>query len=282
MANFNISIDLSGLEAIRAVINRTVFPLVNQAINAIAQQTAANWREEVMRAKLWSGEKDAYAASISYQMTSDFSAVVESDYRHASEIENGRPPRDLKRMLDTSLKVRRTLDGARFLIIPFRHNVNAMPAHVYAAARQLDASRIIGQTTRRSGEITGFAMGYGMVPASEKRQRRSPYLTSIASREAVTVNKNVYAWGQRLLPGSIGPNPRGKADRFAGMVRFDTSTAKAKSSSYMTFRVMSERSTGWIVPAQPGLNIVKKVVDQMQPLAKEAIEEAFRRTVSAA
>lgn len=278
MAEFNISVDLSGPINLKQVIDRTVFPLVNQAVYAIAKQTAANWQEAVMRAKLWSGEKDAYANSIKFTMTGDFTAMVESNYKHASEIETGRPARDLKKMLDTSLKVRRTKDGTRFLIIPFRHNVTAMPPHVQGAAAGLEASKIVAQGQRRSGELTGFKVGIGMVPFSEKRQRQNPFASSIATHSPVTVTKNSYAWGGRLLPGSMGPNKPGKTDRFAGMVRFDTSTPGAPRSSYMTFRVMSERSSGWIVPAQPGQYIVKKVVDDMQPKAEAVLQEAFKRS----
>ena len=279
MANFNISVDLSGPLSVQQIIDRSVFPLVNQAISAVAQQTAANWREAVMRAKLWAGEKDAYASTITYTMTGEFSAMVETSYKHASEIEEGRPPRDLKKMLDTSMKVRRTKDGTRFLVIPFRHNVKAMPPHVQAAARALTPSAIIGQAKRRAGELTGFAIGAGMVPFSEKRQRRNPFASSTATKGQVMVNKNVYNWGAKMVAGSMGPNPRGKSDRFAGMVRFDTSTAGAPRSSYMTFRIMSEKSNGWVIPAQPGQWIVKTVVEGMQPLAERVIQEAFKRSV---
>lgn len=274
MSSFKISVELSDLAAIRQVIDQTVFPLVNQAVGAIAQQTAANWRQGIYRAKLWSGEKDAYAATISYRMTSDMSAVVESDYRHASEIENGRPPRDLKKMLDTSLKVRRTKSGTRFLIIPMRHNVSSMPSAVYAQAMGLAPSSIIGQGRRRAGEIVTSAIGVGMFPVSAKEQRANPFATSTQTRKTATVNRNIYSWGDKLVSGSLS----GKGDRFSGMYRFNTSTPGAPRSTYLTFRVMSENSKGWIVPAQPGQQIVKKVVDEMQPVAEKVIQEAFKRS----
>lgn len=278
MAEFKIDIDLSGLIQHQRVITAEVMPLLSQAVRAVAQQGAANWIAAVRRAKLWSGEKDAYAATIRYEMTSDFSAVIFSDYKHAEAIESGRPARDLKKMLDTSTKVRRTKDGTRFLVIPFRHNVDSMPAHVQAQAKDLAPSMIIGQGKRRSGELTSAAFGIGMVPMSEKRQRHSPYLKATDSRQDVMVNKNIYHWGQRLMAGSMGPNPSGKVDRFAGMVRFDTSTPGANRSSYMTFRIMSERSNGWIVPPQPGQHLAEKVANELRPLAERAFQEAVKRT----
>lgn len=287
MAELRINIPMLDLAAVRAVIERDLFPLLNQAVDAVAQQTAANWAEAVRRARLWSVEKDAYAGSIQYRMTGPYSAVVWTDYDKASEIENGRPPRDLKRMLNTSHKVRRTKDGARFLVIPFRHNTpghdahaSSMPQHVYDEASQMPASKIIKQGKRRAGEMTTAAIGQGMMPMSAAVQKRNPYLTSTTTKKHVMVTRNTYSWGGRLAAGSMGPNPKGKTDRFAGMVRFDTTTPGGKQhSTYLTFRVMSERSTGWIVPAKPGLLIVKKVVDEMKPLAAEVFQEAMKRSL---
>lgn len=287
MVNYSISLDLSGIAAAaNAAVNERVFPLLNQAVNAVAQQTRANWMEAIDRAKLWSGEKDAYKATITYRMTGPFSAIVESDYKYASDIETGRPPRDLKKMLDTSTKVRRTKDGRRFLVIPFRHNTPgneahapAMPQHVYNQASQLSASSVVSTGLRRSGEITSAHVGLGMRPLGEKRQRRSPYLSSIADKGPAMVTKRNYQWGERLGAGSMGPNPKGKVDRYAGMVRFDTSAGGKRHSTFLTFRMMMEGSNGWIVPAKPGLYLVKQVVDDLRPLAETAFSEAIKRSL---
>lgn len=287
MVNYSISLDLSGIAAAaNAAVNERVFPLLNQAVNAIAQQTRANWMESVDRAKLWSGEKDAYKASISYKMTGPFSAIVEADYKYAEEIETGRPPRDLKKMLDTSTKVRRTKDGRRFLVIPFRHSTPgntahgpSMPQHVYQQASQIAPSSVVSTGLRRSGEITSARVGMGMRPLGEKRQRQAPYLSNTTTKGPMMVTKRNYQWGERLGAGSMGPNPNGKVDRFAGMVRFDTSAGGKRSSSYMTFRIMMEGSNGWVVPAKPGLYLVKQVVEDLQPLAEAAFSEAVKRSL---
>lgn len=252
--------------AIKHAIYSALFPRLAEAVKLVAGQVQADWIEGVQKAKLWSVEKDAYAASIKWQMTGAFTAEVWSDYRYAQEIETGRPARDLKRMLDSSLKVRVTKKGKRYLVIPFRHNTpgaNAtgptMPAHVYAAARRLKPSTVIGQKQRLSG--TGAY--------------------DIKTRRMLTVNQNVYAWGERLDAGAMGPNPRGKVDRFAGMVRFNTTSPKgAKRSEYVTFRVMAEDSKGWVIPPRPGLYIVRQVVERMRPLAKQVFTEAVQRDLA--
>lgn len=264
MLEFRIRLQLDGLPAVRAAIYQQVYPLLTEAVGAVAQQTALNWQAAVRDAKLWVGEKDAYAASIQVKMTGAFSALVWTDYKLAQQIEDGRPARDLKRMLNTSLKVRTGKRGQRYLVIPFRHSTpgkNAtgpsMPEHVYKAAKKLEPSSVTGMTTRLSG--TG-AM-------------------DVKTRQFLTVPQRVYKWGGRLPPGMMGPNPKGKVDRFAGMVRFQEPGKSPRYSQYLTFRVMSEDSRGWIIPAKPGLKIVKGVVDDMQPVAEEIFREAVKRSV---
>jgi hypothetical protein len=202
--------------------------------------------------------------SITWRWTGDFTAEVEATYQHAHEIEDGRPPRDLKRMLDSSVKVRAGKDGKRYLIIPFRHAApgsttgRLMPPDVHKMAKAMGASRVRGQATRLSG--TG-AM-------------------DIKTQKHLTVNQSVYRWSDRL-PAGLAPKlkPYHATDPFDSMVRFDTSSGGNKRSSYLTFRVMSEKSTGWIVPAQPGMNIAKGVVESMQPKAEQAFGSAIEREI---
>lgn len=246
MIKYSISFDLGARMDLSAGINGALFPLMNQAVNAVAQATAANWQAAVYRARLWSGEKDAYAKTIKWEMTGDFSAVVSSDYKYANDIENGRPPRDLKQMLNTSMKVRVSKTGTRYLIIPFRHNADTVPS----AAKQMAPSMITGHGQRVSG--TGAY--------------------SMSTKSPVTVRQRSYNWGDRLTGPSVSRNQQ-------GMVRMKTGAGGNKSSAYLAFRVMSEKSRGWIVPAQPGQHIVQGVVQDMQPKAEAAFAEAVRRTL---
>lgn len=268
---YNISFDIGSVLDIKSMINKQIFPLLNQAVRAVAQQTAADWQKEVYQAKLWSGEKDSYAQSVKWRMTGDFTAVVEADYKHAGEIETGRPPRDLKKMLGTSSKVRRTESGKRFLVIPMRHNVDKLnAAGLGDVAKNLEASSVIGSGSRPSGEVTHLSPSSGMTPSAKRKQ--TPFLSSIKTKSAMQVPQNSYAWGQRLSKSDAGPNKWAQ-----GMVRFDTSTPKGKSSAYMTFRIMMEGSGGWIVPAQAGQYLAKKVTSNMQPKAQAAFAQAIKK-----
>lgn len=286
MTGYRISFELGSQMDMSAGINARLLPLMNQAVNAIAQATASNWKKSVNKAKLWSGERDAYASSIQYEMTGDFSARVWADYVHAYEIENGRPPRDLKKLLDTSQKVRRTESGKRFLVIPMRHNTpgntahaKAMPESVYALAKAMTPSRVTAAVQRPSGEVTHLSPKSGMHPSVNQ----TPYLSNPKSKQALTVNRNQYAWGGRLTSAMLkqAGMSQAEAKRYAGMVKMDTSTpgSKSKSSSYLTFRVMMEGSKGWVIPAQPGLYIARTVAQAMQPKAEQSFAAAIQKTV---
>jgi hypothetical protein len=162
--------------------------------------------------------------------------------------------------------VRVSKSGSRFLYIPFRHNTpghgaigNPMPHSIYGLAKAMTPSRIVGQGSRPSG--TGAF--------------------SIKTRTHLMVPQNKYQWGASL-PAGLSPKlkPHHKTDIHAGMKRFDTSTpGGAKSSSYLTFRTMSEKSQGWIVPAQAGQKIAQGVVDRMKPKAEGAFAEAVKRSI---
>lgn len=248
------------------VINKQSMPYMHQAVNAVGMKLATTWVEEVYKAKLWKGEKDMYAQSISWKMTGDFSGVVEATYKGAKGIEEGRPARDLKKMLGTSMKVRRTKKGARFLVIPFRHNIKNMPPELYAQAKALEASKVTGMTQRRSGET----VGYGMQPAKVQTH----FLSNPKTRGPMMVQQAKYKWGGRIKPGFFGPNQKGKNDIAAGMVRFDTSSGGQKSSAYMTFRVMHEKSQGWIIPPQPGQYLARNALDKVKPQAEKLFGQA--------
>lgn len=282
MADVRIQLDLSGLLNATSAISAKILPLVSQAVGAIAQQGQYQWKESVKQARLWSGEKSPYMNSITWKMTGDFSAEVTSDYGMAAEIETGRPAKDLKKMLDTSQKVRRTKDGRRFMVIPMRHNTPgndalapAMPDAVYAMAEQMTKSQVVSSTEQRpSGEITNLSPGSGMRPAA----KQTPFASNPATKKAFMVPRHQYKWGDRLDTSGIAGLTAKQHKNMQGMVRMNTSSGGQKSSAFMTFRVMIEGSTGWIIAPRPGLHLVDKTATALQPMAEAALAEAVKRT----
>jgi len=242
-ATFKVDIDLTHLGALADVMLQDMMHAVSNAVSQTAAETATAWQLAIYHAPGVRDEgKKAAIDSIKWQMTGNTSALVSSKDKTVIGIESGFPERDLKAMLQTSQRTRQTKAGKKYLIIPFRHNTPghgalamAMPKHVYDQAKKLVKSSITGKTTRLSA--TGE-----------------------------TVPQSVYKWGGRL-PAGLTPKmkPHHTTDIHAGMVRFNTSTGKSKSSAYLTFRVMREDQTGkWIVRAKPGLNIARDLANGIE------------------
>ncbi len=230
---------------------------IAQAVQTTALTAQAAWKQAVLQTPgLWQPIKDRYADSIRVEYDG-MGARIYSDDPMATPIETGIPARDMKLALNTSAKVRVAKNGKhagqRYLVIPFRHNTPgntalaaAMPQAVYAQAKQLTKSRVTGQVSMRSG-----------LNAS------NPH-----TKGPLMVMRNTYKWGDRLSGADI---PK----RFKGMVRFNTSSGGQKSSSFLTFRVMSEWSSGWIIKAQPGRFIVKDMSEQAQEMLKSEVTAAI-------
>ena len=263
MATYNVTLDFSNILTIADQIEQRAMQKIHDGLGKAAQAIQYKWVDAVMKAPgIWTPERQAYAGSIKWRYTTHTSAVVETTLKLADEIENGRPARDLKRMLGSSPKVRQGKKG-RYLIIPFRHNVPSgdghssyarqMPPEVYAQAKKLSPTKITGTGERQSG--TGAY--------------------DINTRKLLMVPQHKYAWGGSL-PAGLAPKlkPGHATDPYAGMKRFDTSTGKAKSSAYLTFRVMSEHSAGWIVPAKPGLHLARDIAREVNKAVEDGIEAA--------
>lgn len=235
---------------------------IAQAVQNTALTARAVWQQTVLQTPgLWAPLKDRYAASIKVEYdASGMGARIYSDDPMATLIETGIPARDLKRMLDTSLKTRVVKSGKhagqRYMIIPFRIQTPGntahgrdMPQSVYEEALKLKKSKVtfIGYRENQLG-----VMG----------------IRGVKEKQLLTVRARTYKWGERLDGDHLPKNLR-------GMVRFNTSSGGQKSSAYMTFRVLTEWSTGWIVPAQPGRYIVKSVSEQAQIMLKDEVTQAI-------
>lgn len=106
-------------------INAGSFPTLAQAVAALANAAHQQWKRYAQGEPLPNGQviglrSGHYHESIQLEQTGDYAWRVISRLAYADVIERGSPARDLKKILDSSLKVRRSKDGKRYLIIPFR------------------------------------------------------------------------------------------------------------------------------------------------------------------
>lgn len=266
--SYKITVDLAGILQSSPIARAAIFSNLAGAVETVARTGVERWQAAAGVAKMWDGERRAYAAAIRFQMISQFEAVIINDYKYVEDIESGRPARDLKKMLDTSLKVRLSKKGVRYLVIPMRHNTpghtahaKAMPDSVYAEAKELKPSRIVGHVSRRSG--TGA--------------------WDLKTKEPARVRQRKYVWGDRLGKG-LAPKlqTKHKSDPYAGMVKMKADNPRGGGSSvYMTFRVMTEKSSGWIIAPQPGQWIARAVADSLKRTADIDFPAAVQRDLVA-
>lgn len=265
-------------------LNAALLPNLAAAVAQLAAFAEARWQQYAQGAPLPNGGRvvprsGAYLASIKRAQISDYAWEIASDAPYADAIERGTGPRDLKRMLDSSMKVRRTKDGRRYLIIPFRwgtgtgsgggvsfgKQVMPMPPHVHAAAKALSPSRITGHGWRPSGTGAWSVRTHG--PAMV-RQRR-------------------FAWGGRLSAAAIRGAAPGLDERhvrrMAGMVKMQHPTRRgSRDTQYMTFRVMIEGGKGWLAPARAGLYPARAVAEELERKAPDILQRALAQDLQAA
>ena len=287
MSNYKITIDTGTVAGLMVNLTDQMQAAVTEGLKAVAEETHARWIEAIKKApKIWYVERNRYIQSLAWKLTSPFSAEVWTDYEVADWIENGRPARDLKQYLNTSQRVRRTEDGRRFLIIPFRHNTPghsalapSMSPQAYAIAKGMKRSSVTADNLSRPvGQVMHLSPRTGMSVSPHQ----TPFLSSIKTRGQAMFDKAThYAWGDRLSAKTLRAAGMDDADvrKYAGMVRMKDSAGKNRAGGYLTFRVMIEGQSGWIVPAKPGLHIVQAVAAEAETWAPEIISKALQAAV---
>lgn len=279
-SSFKIAIDLSHLVPLGTPINETALPHLSRAVQVIAEAAQARWVAYAHGAPLPDGKviqnrTGEYARSIMLRQTGNFSAEVYSMLPYAEAIETGSPARDLKKMLSSSLKVRLTKDGRRYLIIPFRWSVpgsvagNNMPKALHNWWKGVPQS---GSTQIVNGDL-------------KYRRRSGTGALDIKTRLPIMVPAWRYQWGTRTTRDDLeGLGLSKKAVKhMEGMYRFRPSAAHGGGShgQYLTFRMMVEGSKGWNVPPQPGKYPARTVAQEMTPLAETAFSRAVEADIKA-
>lgn len=254
LINIHVDVSMGGTQEEVLAQMKEVLP---QAIESVVEFGYQSWVNMVKQAKMPPFEKKAYIESIDRRMTSLLTGEIWTDYDRAELIDSGVPAWDMKRMLQTSSRTRishsRAHEGQKYLIIPFRHGVPganalspAMPKEIYAKAKFLSPSVVSGKTKR--------------VSATGKK-----------------ITKLITDWGGKL-PAGLAPKKKfqHKTDIFAGMVKVDTSAGKAKSSTYLTFRVMGEwQSAGWIYPKRHPELFAHRLNSLLTPLLDDSVTKAL-------
>lgn len=199
--------------------------------------------------------------------------------KNAYWLEKGYDSFDMKKMLDSSAKVRISKKGKRYLIIPFRHgNPNsvihkAMPTEIYKQAVKLRQSKIIGTYEE------GIVQGAQSFKEAEIMRANNPN----------KVKRNLYKWGEHLNLGDdsykiyngmvrFNSNPNTARDKIKKTLSkfINNSNNEKQYSTYLTFRVMSESSNGWIHPAQKPMNILGETIQRVEGMIRQIVNEGVQ------
>jgi len=220
-----------------------------------------------------------YHRSIKRQQISPLIWEVYSDYTSRTGkgvtdlLEAGHGNIDLKPGMLRGPKSKMGKNG-RYNIISFRHNTptssstSAMPLSVYKPftqdVKRIDAAKKAGATTQSGTSYTSSSSSSG---GSTSWGIKYDKASQIGKQKKTIMSK-----GKKLGEYTH------KSGKFAGMVRLQQSSAKAKSGKYMTFRIVSSRSDpmSWIVPEQPPWPVRQSVVDFMKPFAEGILQDALK------
>lgn len=182
----------------------------------------------------------------------DLTGEVFTTSSHASSIEDGQPPRDMKPGLLSSPKAKTNADGGKYITVPFRHgtpgttSMPAMPKGIYNQAQKLGFSR-------RNNALVAFFTG---------RQ----YKWNGSLKEELT--------GQRShIKPHAGQGYTWKSGQFEGMVKM----GKGRHSQYLTFRRVSTNSDpqSWMHPGVKPRPIRDAVVENTQEEVLALIRQGF-------
>ena len=249
--------NLEGLMAISRFLGPDDFPMFSQVAEGTAIRAEILYREYLGGKPTPEGRSvknptGAVARGVNREEVGLMKWRIFNDSPVADALEDGTKERDMKDCLATAKRARRAKDGSLYLIIPFRHGspgargMKAMPQKVYDRVVKFKFSMNVGAPSARQS-ATGW-----------------------------TVPRFFYLWQSKLSSDDL--KGMGLSDsevkRYQGMYRMKDA-ASGKSAGYMTFRVMSQKSQGWVRPAVPGLHPLQSAVDQAFAEAMPNLEKAF-------
>lgn len=262
---------------------KQAFPAVLERLNDLAKMYQETWIRYANGAPIPGcprviHSRGDYARSIQVNLTNDVVKVIYTNYPAHKYIEEGHGEIDLKPGLLSGPKARINAKGEPYNIVHFRHGITGtapsnkpMPINVYNIVKKFEQSKVTGTFKDVQGVTRRTYSWKDRLSATKGGAPETKHLS------ASMVKKLEQKYGK-----PVSDTYTWKAGKHAGMVRMQANTTRAKSSSYITFRVVSIHSdpSSWIVPALPPAPIRQAVVDTMRPITDKAIADAFEEDVS--
>jgi hypothetical protein len=272
--------------ALTAADAKELFPSSLGAIGELAMEAHRRWRAyasgdlplpDGRPMHRWTGK---YVDSIKIEVDTNptdgglIAYVISSDDPKAYWLEVGTDPWDMRKVLQTSHKVRQTADGTRYLVIPFRWGTPG---------------------TLVVGGYVGRAMS---VPVHQFMLNRvsESFITGTYQQPSlidpsVSVDRRRYDWGGSLTPRDLhelGIDPNTAPGRhMVGMYRMND--PEGSHAQHVTFRTISERSPSgtWMHPGTEGkyparatAEWAEREMNTLMQLAMEADINRLRKQVA--
>lgn len=265
--------ELEQLLALNADNAATLFPNQIGAIKRLAVLAQKRWIDyasgrplpDGSSVKRWSG---AYARSIQIEHDGDLRYSIFSDDPKALLIEEGGGGWDMKKLLWTSHKVRISKDGKRYLIYPFRHGT--------------PQTTVLGEYAGSEMPVPVHQWWLSKDQPKESSQVTGHFNEKSAQDGQTNVQRNTYSWGSRLSAkdvSEIGLDPEQEGRNLVGMVRFGN--PDGGHSQHVTFRVMSEDSSGWQVEDRAGKYPARSAYEFISSHYERVLEIALQADVDA-
>ena len=220
--------------------SRRKFSHLPGTVNAIAQSVKfakQKWVNIIISSTAKKGWGREYIKTIDDDFDNPLSATVFADDKnmYVNFIENGIKRFDMKPGLLGGKNAAK--HGGKFAIVGFKHgtpgaqNMDSMPVTIYTKVKNITKSDIM-----KSYKVIGIGENLNL-----------------------TTKKRVHNKANSLkdLRGSNS----GKTSKYEGLMK----SGSKDHSQYVTFRVVSKNSTGWINPGSPKVNIFNTVVRKVKP-----------------
>ena len=216
---------------------------------------------------------------------------IEHTKDYAKFLEYGFESFDMKKALQTSEKVRISKDGKRYLIIPFEHGTpgskskREMPQEIYSEAVRLKPSVVSSKYNE------GSIRQASTISDANLLRKNNP----------TRVQRNGYMWGDRLT--NVKGAELEDSSPYKNMVRFETNpninrekfelgkfgyqhpymnatSSSTQHSLYMTFRIMSEDSEGWVHPGLRPMGILKETYESTKQSVQSMLAKAAKEDIA--
>ena len=225
------------------------FPGVINGIQRATNYVKKEWIETLNAQQEKKGWCREYAKTIETELQNNgMVGIVEADDKnmYVNFVEKGIPRFDMKKGLLSGKNAAK--HGGKFAIVPFQRgtpsaqHLSAMPIRIYEQVKKID-KRDIARRYRTIG------IGANLNASTKKRIHSKGFGLKRASKKSI--------YEGMLKVGSVG------------------------HTSYMTFRIVSKKSIGWIYPGSIPIKIFDTVEKKVEPYVKKFMEEGLKSDTDA-